>query len=176
MPATFTSTTVTGTTVSTTGSASTATATSTTDGTFPSSNTTVPSSTGTTSSVFTSVPVTSTTSGPTTASTTSCLVIPRGEYCGKYLMFSGVATIGQDTFGLSVAPLVNVKNVGYTLEDCTDFKPDYSNPAMVALAQTLGIPPQELASTLSISYEPSDDTFSVNVSGLGSLDLSKQQC
>ncbi|KAF4658812.1 hypothetical protein FOL47_007822 [Perkinsus chesapeaki] len=90
----------------------------------------------------------------------SCSATPSGKYCGKYMMFKGTATIDDGTFGLSVKPVVNINGVDYTMDTCTDFEPDYSDPQMA----------------MTVTYDESNDTFNISVQGLMSLDLSKDQC
>ncbi|KAF4653452.1 hypothetical protein FOL47_010505 [Perkinsus chesapeaki] len=117
----------------------------------------------------------------------SCSATPSGKYCGKYMMFKGKycgtamgmkgsASIDKSTFGLELAPLVDVSNVSYTMEDCTSFLPDFSNPEMVALAKALGMDSEQLSKALKITYDQSNDTFEVNAMSAITLTLSQDQC
>ncbi|EER04688.1 hypothetical protein Pmar_PMAR015998 [Perkinsus marinus ATCC 50983] len=111
----------------------------------------------------------------TASSGGSCSATPSGKYCGKYMLFKGTATIDNGTFDLAVRPLVNIKGVDYTMVDCTDFEPDYNDPQMVEMADTLGMTPDELQQAMSVTYDESNDTFDMSMDGI-SLNLSKDQC
>ncbi|EER18768.1 conserved hypothetical protein [Perkinsus marinus ATCC 50983] len=111
----------------------------------------------------------------TASSGGSCSATPSGKYCGKYMVFKGTATIDNGTFDLTVRPLVNMKGVDYTMDDCTDFEPDYNDPQMVEMADTLGMTPAELQQAMTITYDESNDTFDMSMDGV-SLNLSKDQC
>ncbi|KAF4697457.1 hypothetical protein FOZ60_007542 [Perkinsus olseni] len=140
-----------------------------------SESTTLPSASPSTvsSDAPTTVPSSSTS---TTSSSGSCLAIPSGKYCGKYMMFKGTATIDNGSFDLTVRPLVNINGVDYTMKGCTDFEPDYNDPQMVDMANELGMTPDQLDQALTITYDESNDTLNVSLAGFMSLGLSKDQC
>ncbi|KAF4697453.1 hypothetical protein FOZ60_007538 [Perkinsus olseni] len=112
----------------------------------------------------------------TSSSGGSCSATPSGKYCGKYMMFKGTATIDSGSFDLTVRPLVNINGVDYTMKGCTDFEPDYNDPQMVDMANELGMTPDQLEQAMTITYDESNDTFSMSMAGVVSLDLSKDQC
>ncbi|KAF4668547.1 hypothetical protein FOZ61_006188 [Perkinsus olseni] len=129
----------------------------------------------------TTAPGDSTTGSSGSATTTSssgesCSATPSGKYCGKYMMFKGTATIDSGSFDLTVRPLVNISGVDYTIKGCTDFEPDYNDPQMVDMAKELGMTPDQLEQAMIITYDESNDTFSMSMAGVVSLDLSKDQC